>query len=186
MRKMCLISFFTLLALAPISIAVSSGAATAAEEIFVQKIEPFSYFCLPHKGPFSQLPELMGRLMQEANLQNAVPSGPLMGIYYSNPDLVENDQLEWELGFPVTPQTLVQPPLEKKEWNYALVVTCVYKGPYEKASDTIAKMLDWMAANGYESAGPILERYMDMNPQELDPKDLTTEIWIPCQKKSAE
>jgi predicted transcriptional regulator YdeE len=45
------------------------------------------------------------------------------------------------------------------------------------------KILDWMDANGYVQAGPIMERYLDMNPSELKPEDLKTEIWIPVEKK---
>jgi len=84
----------------------------------------------------------------------------------------------------VTPQALVQPPLEKKEWNYTQVVSSVHQGSYEKTVETIQKMIEWMGDNGYVLAGPLLERYLDMNPDELKPEDLKTEVWIPCQKKS--
>jgi len=149
--------------------------------ISIQKVEPFAYFCLHHKGPFSQLPEVIGRLMEESRV---FPAGPLMGIYFNVPGEVEPKELEWEIGFPVTAQALVQPPLEKKEWNFDQVASCLYQGPYDKSGETIATMLKWMEANGFEPSGPVLERYLDMNPQELKPEELRTEIWIPCRKKS--
>jgi len=155
-----------------------------AQAVSIQKIEPFTYFCLPNKGPFSELPEAIGRLMEESRVQNVIPSGPLMGVYYNTPGEVEPEDLVWEIGFPFTPQTLVQLPLEQKVWNFEQVAACLHVGPYEKTGETIAKMLEWLEANGYEPSGPILERYLDMNPQELKPEDLKTEIWIPCQKKA--
>jgi effector-binding domain-containing protein len=165
----------------------SSIALQAAQSgsVSLQKVEPFSYFFLRYKGSFDQIQNAIGQLVQEMQMQNVVPAGPLMGIYYNGPEEVKPEQLEWEIGFPVTPQALIQPPLQKKEWNYIDVASCLHTGPYEKTSETIRKMLEWMDANGYAVAGPIMERYMDMNPAELKPEQLKTEIWIPCKKKGA-
>lgn len=184
MRKAVLIFFFALLNLSPLAIHSFGGGMAGGEAVTVQKIEPFSYFCLHYKGPFSKLPEVIGQLMHEANLQNVYPTGPLMGVYFGSPEQATNEELDWEIGFPMTPQSLVQPPLEKKEFNYDQVVSAVHTGSYASIGETITMMLEWMEANGYAPAGPVLERYMDMNPQELKPEAMTTEIWIPCQKKS--
>jgi effector-binding domain-containing protein len=155
------------------------------QAITVQEIEPFVYFCVRYKGPFSQIQEAIGKLMQEANLQNITPQGSLIGIYYSNPAEVSPEALEWEMGFPVTAQAFVQAPLDKKEWNFTKVASALHKGSYETAEDTIMKILDWMDSNGYAQAGPILERYLDMDPFVIKPEDLRTEIWVPVKKKGA-
>jgi effector-binding domain-containing protein len=157
---------------------VQSGVVT------IQTIEPFSYFCIEYKGPFTQIQQAIAKMSEEARRQNAAPSGPLMGIYYNSPEQVSPQALQWEVGFPVTPQTLIQPPLVKKEWSYTQVAVCLHQGAYEDTSETITKMHDWMDNNGYRPAGPIMERYLDMNPAELKPEQRKTEIWIPCQKKS--
>jgi AraC family transcriptional regulator len=152
-------------------------------EVSIQKVEPFVYFCMRVKGSYSQIQEAMGQLMMEVQSQNVMPTGPLMGIYYNDPAQVESQDLEWEIGFPVTPRQMIQPPLVLKEWNYTQVSACLHKGPYQDIGKTVARITDWMSANGYVPAGPVLERYLDMNPAELKPQDLKTEIWIPCQKK---
>jgi len=166
------------LALAHGSDQAQSGAVT------IQTIEPFAYFCIEYKGPFTQIQEAIARMSEEARHQNAAPSGPLMGIYYNSPEQVGAQDLQWEVGFPVTPQTLIQPPLLKKEWSYTQVAVCLHQGAYEDTAETISKMLDWMDDNGYRPAGPIMERYLDMNPAELRPEQRKTEVWIPCQKKT--
>jgi len=162
------------------------GGSSAAQDITVsiQTIEPFVYYCIEYKGPFTQIQEAIARMAEEARGQNAVPGGPLMGIYYNSPDNVGAQELQWEVGFPMTPQTLIQPPLTKKEWNYTQVAVCLHQGAYEDTGDTIIKMVDWMRENGYVRAGPTMERYLDMNPAELKPEQRKTEIWIPCQKKT--
>lgn len=183
MRKTILI-FISFLLLSSLPLApVSPITVSESQAVTLQQVEPFVYFCIRHKGPFTQVEEVIGRLMQEVGSQNVVPAGPLMGIYYNSPAQVKPDELEWEMGFPVTAQALVQPPLEKKEWKFSQVATILHKGSYETTGDTIMKILDWMDANGYVQAGPIMERYLDMNPSELKPEDLKTEIWIPVEKK---
>lgn len=183
MKKGCFFLFLVSFVFCSFTFWIESGSLLGGEEISILKVEPFAYFCLRHKGPFSQLPEIIGKLIEESRLQNVFPTGPLMGIYFNTPGEVEPEELEWEIGFPVTPHALVQPPLEKKEWNLDQVASCLHRGPYEKTEETIAAILEWMETNGYQPSGPILERYLDMNPQELKPEDLKTEIWIPCRKK---
>ena len=151
--------------------------------VSVQDIEPFVYFCLRYKGPFSQIQEAIGKLLENAKFQNIAPMGPLIGIYYSSPADVKPEALDWEVGFPTTPQIFVQAPLEKKEWNFTRVAVALHKGFYETVGDTIMKILDWMDSNGYAQGGPILERYMDMDPSSVRPEDLRTEIWVPVKKK---
>ena len=70
----------------------------------------------------------------------------------------------------------------KKIWEHRTVAVAMHVGPYAKAGATIEKMMAWLAANGYESGGPVLERYLDQNPMGMKPEDLRTEIWIPCVK----
>jgi len=169
-----------------LSILVTAGnrSTIRGDSITVQQVEAFAYVCMPQKGPFEKIGEAIGSLIQEMKAQNVIPAGPMMGIYFNSPNQVKPEDLQWEIGFPVTPQALVQPPLEKKEWNYTQVVSSVHQGSYEKTVETIQKMIEWMGDNGYVLAGPLLERYLDMNPDELKPEDLKTEVWIPCQKKS--
>jgi effector-binding domain-containing protein len=165
-------------------ISADDRGAFGSDSITVQQVEAFAYVCLQQKGPFDKIQEAIGSLLQEMQAQNVVPAGPLMGVYFNSPDQVKPEDLQWEIGFPVTSQALIQPPLQKKEWNFTQVVVSMHQGPYEKTGETIQKMMEWMEANGYAPAGPFLERYMDMNPEELKPEDLKTEVWIPCQKKT--
>ncbi len=159
------------------------GPAAQSAEISLQTVEPFAYVCLTVKGSYAQIQQAIPNLMSEMGSQNTVPTGPLMGIYYNSPEQVDSQDLEWEVGFPVSPRQAVRPPLVLKEWSFTRVAACVHQGPYTEAPKTIAKITDWMEANGYAPAGPILERYLDMNPSEMRPEDLRTEIWIPCKKK---
>jgi len=152
-------------------------------EVNLQTVEPFAYFCLPVKGTYAQIQEVIGKLMLEMQAQNAMPTGALIGVFYNSPEDVESAGLEWEVGFPAAPRQAIQPPLVLKEWRHAEVAVAMHKGPYGEVGKTITKIMDWMAANGYAPSGPMLERYLDMNPAEMNPQDLRTEVWFPCRKK---
>ena len=152
--------------------------------IELKEVTPFIYCSIRHKGPYSDIETIIRQLMMASRNQNIFPAGPLIGVYYNTPDQVKPANLEWEIGFPITPQVLPQPPLEKKQWNFTLVVSTVHVGPYEKTGETIAKMQEWMKANNLAPSGPLLERYLTMPTPETKPENLKTEIWIPCQKQN--
>jgi effector-binding domain-containing protein len=183
MRKMTLV-FVSLVLLSFLSSARAyPPVVSVTQAVTLQPVEAFVYFCIHHKGPFTEVQEVIGKLMQEAASQNIIPAGALIGVYHNNPAEVKPEDLEWEMGFPVTEQALVQPPLERREWNFTQVAASLHKGSYETTGETVGKILEWMESNGYSQAGPILERYLDMNPSEVKPEDLKTEIWIPVKKK---
>lgn len=177
---------FLVLTMASFSFAVRNNmSASGGEDITVKEVVPFTYFCISHKGPFTEIENVIGQLMQHSRNQNVAPGGAMIGVYYNSPEEVEPEQLQWEIGFPVTPQILVQAPLEKKQWSFTTVATAVHTGSYEKAGETILKIFEWIEANNYTVAGPFLERYLNMDPSNTDPANLKTEIWIPCTKKQS-
>jgi effector-binding domain-containing protein len=156
---------------------------TAEQEISVKEVTQFTYVCLAHKGPFTDMPDVIGRMWQHTRQQNIFPSmGPLIGVYYSAPDLVQPAELEWEIGFPITPQTLVQAPLEKKQWIFTSVISTVHIGPNETVGETYAKIKEWMENNNYLHTGPILERYLS-DPSQVRPETQRTEIWVPFREE---
>jgi len=170
-----------------ISISVLVGGAqksTSPEEaVSVIEVTPFAYVCISHKGPFTEINDVIGQLILSSQSQNIYPGGSLFGIYYNSPDEVKPEELQWEVGFPVTPQVMPQSPLEKKQWSFTQVAAATHTGPYEKTGETIAKIYEWMEANGYAQAGPLMERYLTMPTPDIKPEDMKSEIWIPCEKK---
>ena len=175
------------LALFLISITASAALNTqeaAPEKKFasVKEVSPFSYCCIPHKGPFTEIEGVVVQLMHAVQEQKIAPAGSLIGVYYNSPDMVKPEELMWEMGFPVSAQVEVKAPLEKKEWKFTHVVSAIHKGPYEEAGKTYSKMFEWMQANKLTQAGPVMERFLTMQTPDTKPEDLRAELWIPCQK----
>ena len=179
-KRRTILPLFLLFSSLILALCLRQGA--AEEEISVKEVTSFIYVCLPHKGPFTDLPEVIQTMWGHTRQQNIFPKGPMIGVYYSTPDLVQPQELEWEIGFPITPQDLVQAPLEKKQWIFTSVISTVHQGPYETVGETYAKIKQWMENNNYVHAGPILERYLQ-DPRQVRPEEVQTEIWVPFIKE---
>jgi len=153
------------------------------ETVSIKEVSPFTYCCIAHKGPFTEIENVIGKLIQAIRGQNIAPIGPMIGIYYNSPVEVKPEALVWEIGFPIIEQALVLAPLEKKQWNFTTVAAALRTGPYEKPGETYLKIFEWLKFNNYVQAGPAMERYLDQDPSQVKPEELRTEIWIPCKKE---
>jgi len=153
------------------------------KNVTIKDVTPFVYCSILHKGPYSDIDEVIGTLMQNMRTQNIFPAGGIISISYKSPDEAAPAELEWEVGFPVTPQALIQAPLLKKQWDHKVVAAATHVGSYDTIGDTITFMLAWMDAHHYTQTGPIMEKYLDIASQEIPKENLRTEIWIPCEKE---
>ncbi len=188
LREVNLKKTISVLGLALFLISITASAALNTQEetpekefASVKEVSPFSYCCIPHKGPFTEIEGVVMQMMKAIQEQKIAPAGPMIGIFYNSPDMVKPEELEWEMGFPVSAQVEVKAPLEKKEWKSTFVVSAIHKGAYEETGKTYSKMFEWMQANKLMPVGPVMERYMMPTP-DTKPEDLRSEIWIPCQK----
>jgi len=164
--------------------AVAPGAGQDAA-VTVKDVEPFPYCAIVHKGPYTDMTAVIGQLIGAMQTQGLFTQirGPMVGVYYNAPGEVKDEELSWEAGFIITAQAAPQPPLVKKNWEHRTVAVALHVGPYAEGGETVKMIMDWVAAHGYEAAGPVLERYLDMNPAAVKPEELRTEIWVPCKKK---
>lgn len=182
-----LLSVLLVLALVvPLAAQVFTAAGAAQDvAVTVKDVEPFPYCAVSHKGPYSDMTEVIGQLIGAMQTQSLFPQirGPMVGIYYNWPGDTKPEDLSWEAGFVIAAQATPQLPLVKKVWEHKTVAIALHVGPYDKAGAVVEKVMAWMAAQGYEADGPVLERYLDMNPAAVKPEERRTEIWVPCRKK---
>jgi effector-binding domain-containing protein len=151
--------------------------------VTVKEIEPFSYCSVPHSGSFGDLSMVINSLLGVMMSQNISPSGDLIAIYHISPEGGIPENIQYEVGFPITAQALPTTPLMRKDWSYALVAAAEHRGPYDGLADVIDRMLDWIVNNQYQQDGPLLGRFLVIPSQDVRPRDLRTEIWIPIKKK---
>ncbi len=162
---------------------VSPTKSTQEIAVKIKTVQSFAYCCIHHVAPFSEIENVINQLFPTMQSQNISTIGAMIGVYYSDPQVVAPENMVWEIGFPCSAQVSPLKPLEKKVWSFEQVAFAIHTGPYEKTGETYLKIFEWMEANEYEQAGPVLEKYLNMPSPDVDPATLKAEIWIPVQKK---
>lgn len=167
-----------------------SGLHSGIIEVELKEIEPFVYVSLHHKGPLSEIEDVINDLITTIQSLNINPQGPMIGVFHTVPG--PNDsadmELEWEMGFPIAEQTYIQAreeiqaKLERKVWQHALVASTNYSGPYQEMGEAITDIFQWMEGKGYDKAGPVLATFLEAGTPDAPPSALKGEIWIPCKK----
>jgi len=154
-----------------------------AQEITIQNSAPFTYAYMECKGSYAQIPDKVNEFMGIFFKQGLMPLGSFFGMYLNSPGEIKEEELQWRLGFPVAGDAAVAAPLQKGECAFSKVAVYPYVGPYDKSSESYAKIMEFIDQNGYQMAGPIIERYLDMDPMSVKPEALRTEIIVPVEKK---
>jgi len=169
---------------------IGLGKSSAKTDVELKEIEPFVYVSLRHKGPFSEIEDVITDLITTIKSLNVHPQGPMIGIFHTVPgpnDPAEMD-LEWEIGFPIAEQTFIQAreeiktKLERKVWKHPLVASAMHSGSYQEMGEVITDMFQWMESKGYDKAGPVLVTFLEAGTPEAPPTRQKGEIWIPCKK----
>jgi len=159
------------------------------EEFPIEDVAEFNYVCVEMTGGYDNHGSAISKLVQAIKDQEIETKGPMFGIYYNSPKDTTPAMLKWEVGFPaiVDPAAELQPPLVVKTWTFTKVVSTVYKGPYQGTEETYKKMFEFIASRSdIVPVGPTLERFLDENPDLVEPDDLQTEVWVPVKEPEPE
>ncbi len=171
--KKALVLMVTLAVMAP---------ALSAQEAVIQDMTPFTYAYLECKGSYQQISAKINEFMGAFFQQGLMPQGSFFAMYLNSPAEVKEEELLWRLGFPVDAEAKVAAPLGKDQCQAAKTAVYVHVGPYDKVSESYAKVFAFVESQGCRPAGPCIEKYLN-NPMEVKPEELRTEINVPVEKK---
>ncbi len=155
----------------------------------IEEVDPFNYVCVEMEGGYDKHGVVISQLVQAIKDQEIELKGPMFGVYYNSPKDVPPDLLKWEVGFPAIVDMENPPaaPLVAKTWEHPWVVATVYTGPYQGTEETYEKIHKFIdSREDYEVAGPAMERFLDENPDLVEPDDLRTEVWVPVKEPEPE
>jgi DNA gyrase inhibitor GyrI len=193
MRRLSLlvVLFVTVMILAlPLS-AQEEAAGKKAEkelktEIELVEIAPFSYCAVEMTGSYTQHQEAFMKLYSEAAKQGLPITEAPFGIYWNSPEDTAEEDLKWEICIVVPEDREIAAPIVLKKWEHTTVVQRDFEGAID--SDELRgvyyAMYEWIEANGYEMAGPMLERFLNTpSPNEKGEMIGKVQIVFPVQKK---
>jgi hypothetical protein len=83
-------------------------------EIFTQWREPLIAAVLPVKGSYGKEPGALTQLEEYLGESGITPSGKPFFRYFTDPEIIPEDELLWEVGIPVSKGTAVKAPFEIK------------------------------------------------------------------------
>jgi AraC family transcriptional regulator len=201
MKKLCcVLSLFALAALvAGVSWAQSAGTAPAASsdttaaateetpQVELKVDTAFAYCALEMTGSYGQHEAAFGTLYQES-VKQEIYGGMPFGIYWNSPADTPVEKLSWDVGFIVPPGKAPQDPLKLKNWNFTTMASLKYRGAFggEDMGKAYGTIFKWIAENGYQPAGPMMEIFLNMpSPDERGMLVGAVEIIVPVQKAPA-
>jgi effector-binding domain-containing protein len=139
---------------------------------------------LAMRGPLGQIPTAMGALYRWVTEQGMAPRPMPTCVSCRVPPEVPVEDSVWEVWSPVAPGAAEVEQnadgLGIRHVVAATVASTMYTGPYEMIGPVYTQLMEWIAANGYEIAGPPRELYY--SHPETPPDETVTEIQFPVRK----
>jgi DNA gyrase inhibitor GyrI len=151
---------------APVAAALAPQDTTAETEmapmVELKTDTAFSYVALEMKGSYDQHEAAFTKLYEEA-MNQGIYGGMPFGIYYNDPDDTPVEQLKWDVGFAAPAGGAPKAPLALKKWNYTTMASLKYRGVFggEDMIQAYARVYRWIAENGYQPAGPMMEVFLN-------------------------
>lgn len=150
-------------------------------ELSIQDIDEFSYVAIAYNGFAEDYQTSIRQFENEIRKQHIIPTGPLFVVYYTPAKQLPVEKIEWEIGLPTAEGTLVEGPLQLKNWRYHRVVQAKFIEVRPEPKDIyppIASLIE----NKHLGGNPaIVIRILDQTSALNTQKQLKSEIWVPLE-----
>ena len=136
-----------------------------------------------HKGSYEGIGKSFEQLAQTASQENLWSrTAGMVGVHYSDPNVVNADDLRAHAGLVITDQDPVPQTMEEVLLPAGPCAVLNYKGPYTAIKVAYDYLYgDWLPKSGKEPADlPPYEMYLN-DPAETEESKLLTNIVIPLQ-----
>ncbi len=154
-------------------------------EIEFKKVKEKQVACIIATGPYDQLPELFGELMDYVMENNIHIIGHPYCTFFNNTLEVPPEELHFEIGIPFIGDASEDGMINIKKIPELCVVSTICKGAYKNTEQIYLNLMEYTVDNGYLIAGPVTEVYIN-SPLELPENELLTEVRFPILKISPE
>lgn len=151
-------------------------------EIVEKKLGKRQIAYITYKGPYDEIPVLMGEVVGFIMAKSLHMMGSPFGVYFNSPHEVSVEELMYEIGMPFTGEAEEEGRVKIKTVTEQLILSTVYKGTYSECGTAISALAQYAYKNGYEIIGPPMETYIS-DPNETPESELITEMCFPVMKK---
>ena len=134
------------------------------EGVTLEELPKRKVVFLSCKGSWRQLPDMLTRLSEYLASKGIETMGPPSGFYYNTLKESPADELDWEVCYPVEPNTTTFSGGDAKSGVRTIpstrVAVIIHKGPYRKASISYEVIRAWLGNRGLRVCGPSEKVYL--------------------------
>ncbi len=152
-------------------------------EVTLVEVPAQTVIGIKRTGSFSDIPVALGELVQYAMANGGEIVGAPVALYYeAGKEEIEKANREGtaiiDLNFPIAKPITGSEKVRVYELQGGKMAKIVHKGPYEACEPAYNTLMQWIAANGKNVAGPVREVYPN-DPRAVPPEEILTEIYAP-------
>jgi AraC family transcriptional regulator len=136
-----------------------------------------------HTGPYNLCGSAWETLCQWAAPKGLLQPGiTMLGLSYDDPEVTPPEKLRYEACLEVTDPVEVDVPIGRKIIKAGSYAMATHFGPYDNLADSYAQLCgQWIPQNGHEIDDRACVEIYQNNPEDTDPADLITDIYIPVR-----
>ncbi|MFV2053897.1 AraC family transcriptional regulator [Aliiroseovarius sp. YM-037] len=152
-------------------------------DVEIRNTESRRLLGMPHSGPYLEIGQAFEKLAAIAASRNLWPEvRGMVGVYYDDPNAVDEDKLRSFAGLQVTENVSDTDGLEEVAVVGGDAAVLTFTGPYSGLMQAYDHLFGgWLPKSGREPRDePAYEIYLNM-PSDTAPEDLKTEIHLPLR-----
>jgi AraC family transcriptional regulator len=155
-------------------------------EVVVKKRDATKIAYVEHYGPYDKIPfdVYIDKLYGFAKASKVMPGFHPFAIYTNDPKVTPPEKLRTEIAITLKGEAASSTEVKVKILPEMEVAVIKHKAPGTEFPETYRKVMEWVAANGYECSGPCLEIYTKKPKVEGKKTIIYANIQVPIRKKA--
>ena len=151
-------------------------------KIDLKDIPALTVASVESSGSFEQLTLVFMDLFRWVLINGGKVSSYPMALFPAPPGEIPAEGIRFEACIPIDPESDIKPGEEVsiRQLPACTVAFTRHQGGFGEVGRTYDRLLEWVADNNYEVAGPSRELYLT-NPMQTEEGELVTEIQIPIK-----
>ncbi len=152
------------------------------QTIALKEVPTLTIASVQSTGSFERLTQVFMDLFRWVLINGGKVTSYPMALFPAPPGEIPAEGVRFEACIPIDPESDIKPGEEVsiKPLPACTVAYTRHQGGFGEVGRTYDRLLEWVADNNYEVAGPSRELYLT-NPMQTEEGDLVTEIQIPIK-----
>ncbi|WP_028580494.1 AraC family transcriptional regulator [Desulfogranum japonicum] len=146
-------------------------------------LEDMDVIFVRHVGPYNMCGAAWEILFQWAGPKGLLqPGTKIMGLSFDDPQVTPPEKLRYDACIEIKRQIKTEKPVGQRHVTGGRFAKTTHMGPYDSLAETYAQLCgQWIPQNGYEIINrECIEIYLN-SPENTEPQELITDIYIPVK-----